>query len=178
MKEILPVIMNTNFERLAVIDDYISIIWTTRYYAAGDFELCLPVNDRNMQLCKPDYFVMREDDENVGIIEDITIQRTEDGVEMLIVSGRFLVSILARRIIATQTTVSGKISACIEQLITDNIINPTMEARKIQNFIIDSADISPTMKAQYTGKNLLETIADLCETYGIGLKVTLNQSNH
>ena len=177
MKEILPVIMSSSFERLAVIDDYISFIWTSRYYEAGDFELCLDVNESNMQLIKEDYFVVRDDDENVGIIEDIKIQRNEDGHEMLIASGRFLAGILERRIIAAQTTVTGKISACVTKLIQDNITNPSVAARKINNFIIGSFTVDTTMEAQYTGKNLLETISSICETYGLGFKITLNSND-
>lgn len=177
MKQILPVIMNTNFERLAVIDDYNSFIWASRYYACGDFELCVDVNDANMQLFMKDYYVVRDDDDNVGIIEDILIQRNEDDREILIVTGRFLTGILARRIIAQQTTVTGAISNCINTLINQNVINPAIAARKIPNFILGSYSFATTMQAQYTGKNLLETISEICETYGLGYKVTLNNSN-
>ena len=177
MEKMLPVIMNDQFERLAVIDDYNSYIWSTRYYTSGDFQLCIDASQANMQLFQKDYYVVRDDDENVGIIENIMIQRNEDLHEVLIVRGRFLDAILARRIIAVQTTVSGKISACIEQLITENVINPSEVARKISNFTIESYEINTTMEAQYTGKNLLDTISGICKTYGIGYKVTLNEDN-
>ena len=177
MKEILPVVMNTNFERLAVIDDYNSLIWASRYYACGDFELCVDVNEQNMSLFMKDYYVVRDDDENVGIIEDIKIQRNQDNHELMIVTGRFLAGILGRRIIGQQTTVNGAISSCINTLITNNIINPSIAARKISNFKLGSYTFSTTMHAQYTGKNLLETISEICETYGLGFKVTLNSSN-
>ena len=178
MKEILPVIMNTNFERLAVIDDFISLIWTTRYYATGDFELCVDVNDENINLFREDYYVVRDDDENIGVVEDIKIQKNEDGHEIMIVTGRFMDCLLERRIIATQTTVSGNLNACIKQLINENVINPTIAARKISNFTVQDASISTKMTAQFTGKNLLETICEICETYGIGEKVTLDEDNN
>lgn len=179
MNEILPVVVSNTFERLAVIDDYISFIWTTRYYMAGDFELCVDANEQYMSLFVQDYFIVRDDDENVGIIEDIKAQRSEDGHEVLIISGRFLSSILGRRIIGDQTTVTGKIPACIVQLVNDNIINPSIVARQISNFIIgDVVSVTTTtMKAQYTGKNLLDTISAICESYGLGFKVTLNTNN-
>ena len=178
MKQILPIIMNTSFERLAVIDDYTSFIWTTRYNTSGDFELCVAVNAANMSLFKQDYYVVRDDDENVGIIEDIKIQYNEEGGSMMIVSGRFLDSILARRIIGTQTTVTGKISDCINALITQNIIDPAIAARQIANFTLGTYDFNTQIKAQYTGKNLLDTISDLCITYGLGFKVTLDDNNN
>ena len=177
MKQIVPVVMNNSFQRLAAIDDYISLIWTSRYYTSGDFELCVPASAANMALFKKDYFIVRDDDENMGIVENIKIQHNEDNADVLIVSGRFLDAVIARRIIATQTTVSGKVSVCIEQLLDENIINPEDPDRQIANFTIESYEVATTMQAQYTGKNLLETIAGICETYGIGYKVTLNDNN-
>ena len=177
MNKMLPVIMNDQFERLAIIDDYSSFIWSTRYYTTGDFQLIVNADDKYMNLFVKGYYVVRDDDENVGIIETITIDLNEDGNDVMVVKGRFLDSIIARRIIAVQTTVSGKISACIEQLLDENIINPDDSDRQISNFIIDSYEIATTMQAQYTGKNLLETISNICETYGIGYKVTLNSDN-
>ena len=177
MKEILPIVMNSQFERLAVIDDYISFIWTTRYYTCGDFELCVDVNETNAELFKEGYYIIRDDDENAGIIEDINIQKTEDNQELLIISGRFLASIIGRRIIAQQTIVSGTVSNCVNQLLTDAIVNPSIAARKISNFILGTYSISQTMQAQYTGNNLLEQISEICQTYGIGFKVIFNDDN-
>ena len=177
MTKMIPVVMNTSFERLAVIDYYSSFIWSTRYYSVGDFELCVDVTQENISLFQKDYFIVRDDDEHVGIIEDIKIQKNSDDQELLIVSGRFLSAILARRIIAVQTTVSGTISACINTLINQNVVNPSIAARKISNFTIGSHSITETLDAQYTGKNLLETISTIAETYGIGFKTTLNSNN-
>ena len=177
MNEVLPIVMNSSFERLAVIDDYSSFIWTIRYYSAGDFELVVAASEKNKDLFRQDYFIVRDDDENVGIIEDIKIQHSAEGADTLAVTGRFLSSILDRRIIAVQTNVSGTISDCIDQLIDENVINPSIAARKIGGFVLGEYTISQTMEAQYTGKNLLETISAICETYRIGFKVTLNDQN-
>ena len=177
MNKMLPVVMNTSFQKLAIIDDYISFIWTTRFYSCGDFELCVNSSQRNISLFKKDYYIVRDDDDHIGIIEDITLDRDEDGQEMMIITGRFLSSILSRRIIAVQTTVDGTISECVNQLITENIVNPSIAARKISNFIVGDHAITEEMSAQYTGKNLLETIEDICKTYSIGFNVLLNSSN-
>ena len=175
--KMLPVVMNDQFIRLAVIDDYSSFIWSSRYYTTGDFQLIVDVTPDYMNLFQEQYYIVRDDDENVGIIENLFVERTEDGNDRLIVKGRFLDSIIARRIIAVQTTVDGKISDCIEQLLDENIINPSNAARQIDNFTIESYEVATEMTAQYTGKNLLETISAICEQYGIGYKVTLNSDN-
>ena len=173
-KQLLPVVMTDQFIRIAVLDDYSSFIWSSRYYTTGDFQLIVDATPEYMSLFKEQYYIVRDDDENVGIIENIFVERTEDGNDRLIIKGRFIDSVIGRRIIAEQTTVSGKISDCIEQLLDENIINPSNAARQIDNFIIDSYEVATAFQAQYTGKNLLETISAICETYGIGYKVTLN----
>lgn len=173
-KQLLPVVMTDQFIRIAVIDDYSSFIWSSRYYTTGDFQLIVDATPEYMSLFKEQYYIVRDDDENVGIIENIFVERTEDGNDRLIIKGRFIDSVIGRRVIAEQTTVSGKISDCIEQLLDENIINPSNAARQIDNFVIDSYEVATAFQAQYTGKNLLETISAICETYGIGYKVTLN----
>ena len=176
--EMLPVILNTNFEKLGIIDDYISFIWTERYYSPGDFELCVPINEKSLSLIKKDYYVrLYNSTEDYAIIEEIKftkIDRLTDAEEMIVVKGRFLSSILSRRIIATQTQVKGKIQECIKTLINDNAINPKIVQRKIPNLSFQSSITSDIkIETQYTGKNLLESIDDLCLKYGLGNKITL-----
>lgn len=176
--QMLLIIMNTNFEKLGVIDNYISFIWSTRYYKCGDFELCLPINNKTLSLIAKDYYVMREDSEEIGIVENIKftkVERLKDAEEQMIVSGRFLSSILDRRIIAQQTQFDNKtIPFIIESLINDAIISPAMSERKISNFLfVDDSGYTGKLSVQYTGKNLLETIENLCETYGLGFKILL-----
>ncbi len=173
----IPVIMNRSFIRLAEIDDYISFIWTNRYYEAGDFELVVVANAENIAVMQKWNYIVRDDDENIGIIEKLSIVHEDEIGNVLTVSGRFLASILGRRIIAAQTTVSGTINKCINTLINQNVINPSIAARKISNFILGSYSFTATMQAQFTGDNLLDTISDICKTYGLGFKVTLNDQH-
>lgn len=177
MKKILPLILDSNFNMIGTIDTYKSLIWTTRYYVHGDFEITVGLTPQVMSLIKIGNYVIRDDDDNVGIIEKVDLKITETNEQRLIISGRFLTQILGRRIIAEQTQVSDTVSAAIYQLITDAIINPAIEDRKINNFILASFETSETIEAQYTGKNLYTVISDICLQYGLGFKITLNDSN-
>lgn len=178
MVNIVPIVMNTSLERLAAIDYYSSLIWTARYYDVGDFEICVPVNAENISLFQYGYYILREDDYHVGIIEKIQIQKNADSDELLIVSGRFLSSILSRRIISRQIIVSGTIPACINALLQNEILNPQNSARKVSNLVYQNdTSVTATMKAQYTGKNLLTTIEEICLTYGIGFKTILDDND-
>lgn len=169
-----PIILNKNFERIGLVDDYSSLIWTIRYYECGDFEIVVPADTKHIDLLQRGYYVTREDDEHVGIIEDFSLSVDEDQNEQMIVTGRFLSSILDRRIIATQTQLYGTVSAGIASLINDAIISPVIEARKIDNFYVNATNFTERLEAQYTGKNLLETVEDICKTNHIGFKTTLD----
>ena len=46
-----PIVMTQEFERIKQIDDYSSLIWTTRYYECGDFEIVLPVTAGGVLPC-------------------------------------------------------------------------------------------------------------------------------
>lgn len=169
-----PIILNKNFERIGLVDDYSSLIWTIRYYECGDFEIVVPADTKHINMLQRGYYVTREDDEHVGIIEDFSLSVDEDQNEQMIVTGRFLSSILDRRIIATQTQLYGTVSAGISSLINDAIISPVIEARKIDNFYVNATNFTERLEAQYTGKNLLETVEDICKTNHIGFKTTLD----
>ena len=175
--EILPIISDQNFIRLGVIDNYKSLIWTSRYYEHGDFEIVTGVSAKNIAMFKVGNYVTREDDDNVGIIESVGVDITEEDEETLIIYGRFSTQILGRRIIANQTQVNGRVSDAIYHLINDAIINPTITQRKIDNFILGDYSNPNKISAQFTGKNLYAVISDICLQYGLGLKVTLNDNN-
>ena len=172
----IPIILNKDFERIAEIDDFISFIWTTRFYSAGDFELCADIS--KIEYLQIGNYVTRKDDNHAGIIEKVQIVRTDESQEMIIATGRSILQILSRRVIATQTQLSGLVTQGIILLIEENIMNPANAARRINNFSIENNSQSrEELDAQFTGENLLETISSLCETYSIGEDMILDDNN-
>lgn len=178
-EQMIPIILNKNYERIAEIDDYLSFIWTTRYYSAGDFELCTDISKAS--ILQIGNLVMRKGDDHAGIIEKIQITRSDEKQEMIIATGRSLHQILARRVITTQTILSGLVTQGIKLLVDENIVNPVNPSRKISNFVIDMSSGSTASTAetdvQYTGENLLDVVSSLCETYSIGMDMILNDDN-
>lgn len=175
----IPIIMNRQFEKLGALDDYISFIWTTRYYSPGDFELVVGVNDKSVEFIQMHNYVIHDGDpENIGIIESVEADVSEDRKFTLIAKGRFLPCILGRRIIAVQTQLSGLVSDGIYQLINDAIIDPVVEARQIPGFEIGDYVGTATTEKQITGENLLETIEALCKYYKIGFNVYLTEDHN
>ncbi len=177
MPDMLPYIMDAEFNTIGVIDDYISLIWTGRYFNCGDFELQTDITEKARELLQKDNYIWRTDDENIGIIESIRIARDEEEHETLIVSGRFLPGLLARRIIAQNVDYKGKFSDVVNTLINDNAINPAIPARKIPGLKLGEYAINSRVDRHFDGENLLEKIEEMSEAHNVGFNVTLTDQN-
>src|SRR5699024_7183007 len=129
---------------------------------------------------KTDNYIQRVGSDRVMIIEEIRIDTDSETGNHITITGRSLESILDRRVVWSQTTISGNLQNGLKKLINENIISPSKEERKISNFIFkdstDSQIIGLTVEAQYTGDNLYDVISKVCEEKSIGFKVSLNES--
>ena len=171
----LPYVYDTDFERLDVIDDYVSFIWTERYYQPGDFEIVVPVLERFVDLLKPGRYIVREDRLEWGIVEKISIEQIEriaDSNSRMIVSGRFASSIVGRRIIPWLSQFTNLTPGqAIQGLLNNHIINPVNAERTIADFLYtDLSGVITTFSQQFTGKNLLDAIENITESRGIGFR--------
>lgn len=174
-------VLNADFESIAVIDTYESMIWTDRYNAYGDFEIYFAMDKNLLEYIKEDYYLWLKDSEHSMIIEDIKIDADTEEGNRLIVTGRSLESILERRIIWGQRIFSGNLQNAIQIMLNENIISPSVADRKIANFIFvpstDSKITSLTIDNQYTGDDLYTVIKGLCEENNIGFKIVLTDDN-
>lgn len=170
-------ILNKSRQWIGVIDQYKSAIWTPRYWETGDFEIYIEATAQNIAMLQKGFYVTRPDDDMACIVEKINLTEDEDAGKYLIVTGRDLKSIIGRRIVWEQTNLKGTVEDCIRQLITENIISPTLSYRKIDNFFLrEKKNFTETLEMQATGENLLDVITKLCKTYGYGFRVTFNDS--
>lgn len=174
-------VLNTSFETIAIIDKFESLIWTDRYCGCGDFEIYAAANDKLFENTPQDYYLWFRESEHMMIIEEKIITSDVESGNHLKVVGRSLESILDRRIVWKQTVLKGDFQTAIKKLINENIISPSISARKIPNFIFE-ASTDPvitelTIDAQFTGDTLYDAIKSLCEDHAIGFKITLNESN-
>lgn len=179
-------VINTQFEKSYVIDVYKSLIWTDRYNKSGDFEIYVPLTNKMLEIFQNGYYIQSDISDHLMIIENIKVSTDTEKGMFLIVSGRSLESILDRRIIWEQTILSENtsIDTAIKKIITDAIINPSIENRKISNFIYKDAidpnitSLSLSGSLQFTGDNLYDAIEKICDIYDLGFKITLDLSNN
>ncbi len=172
-------VLNTNFERVEIIDSYESLIWTDRFREEGDFELyCFPAK-RFIDNCQIDYYLENSESEHLMIIEGRKITTDVDDGDRFVVTGKSLESILNRRVIWKDVKKNGPIQTVVQQLLNEAIITPELASRKIPNFvfisnsdpIVEGVSITKEFKI---GENLYEVIETLCEENNLGFKVTLS----
>ena len=174
-------ILDQDFKAISIVDNYESVIWTDRYDNPGEFEIYTPVNDHILENCKVNNYVRIVESEHMMIIENLTIEaNAEDGNHIKII-GRSLESILDRRVVIGEITLTGSLQNSIRGLINTNIVSPSDSARQIPNFIFeDSADpeiTSLTYEGDFKGDSLLDIIQVMCQSKDIGFKVVLNDEN-
>lgn len=171
-KRIEVIIKDTNFQALGIIDNASSIIWRKKYYETGQFEIEIMANLDNAKLLKKDYYVFREDDDSVGIIEDIKYTEDDENGDFIIAAGRFAEKILGQRIVWAQTNLYGTAEVGIRNLLLDNIINPLLPERKIDIIALGQMKQFPErINAQVTGANIEEYIQEVCKTFGYGYRL-------
>jgi len=163
------------------IDSFESFLWVDRYSANGDFEIYSLVDPEMLSNIKQDFYIYSSDSEHLMIVDEMTIKTDIETGNHLLIRGESLEAILKRRIIWNQTVLSGNFQNAIQFLIDKNVMNPTDVTRKIANFKFqastDPTITSLTIRAQFTGKNLYDTIKELCDERDLGFKIVLNDDN-
>lgn len=136
-------------ELIGIIDTAKSIIWKSDYYGTGQFEIFVPSTPENIEMLAEENYVTRQNNSECGIIEHIEI--TEDSTEgkMIVASGRFVKSILDRRIIFSAvfsgsgnnyiwnckaSVLKGNMESAVRKVIYDNAINAIGERGEVGSY--------------------------------------------
>lgn len=172
-------VLDSDYTRLAIVDNYSSFIWTDRYSKYGDFELVTVPTDEMLDLLVHGRYLLYSESEHAMIIETVEIVTDVESGNTLKVTGRSLESILDRRIVWGQTTITGNFQDGIQTLLNNAIISPSIADRKIDNFQFrqndDESITSLTVDAQYTGDVLYDVIQALCEEKKLGFKIVFDE---
>lgn len=171
-------VLNRDLDVIGIIDEYSSLIWTEKYYEAGDFELYLPASSSMWNLLKPDYYISIMESNTLMIIEKRKIEYSGDEGLYLAVSGRCLKSILQRRIAwGSYSLQGGNFQNYIHNFLNWSIIQPSNTNRKINNFIfLENSDprvTIQTLTGQYVGTNLYALISEECKERNLGFSVDI-----
>lgn len=163
-------LLDNNFNRIAVIDSYVSLLWVKRYWEVGDFELYVTANT-NVEY-KKGYYVQKASDNNTLMKID-TIKLTEDmeNGDYLTISGKSFENILASRIIWYKTRVSGNAEAVLYSLFMSNFRYSENANRNISALSVAALKgLTGTMTSEYNGEEFLEVVQSVCKEKGFGFR--------
>ena len=168
-------ILDKGLDVISVVDYAKSIIWAKRYAKTGDCEIYVPATKEIMAIMEIGYYITRDDDDMICRIESVELDTSREEGNYLIVTGYDCKKILNQRVIWNQMNYNGTVENFIRKMINDNLVDPEISFRKIDNFVLGSANrFTETTHEQVTYDNLGEKVEELCTTYGYGSKVTFN----
>lgn len=165
-------------EVIGIIDAYSSAIFTVQYYGLGDFQLI--TYPKYIDLLLPGNLLAREADkkgnrfDNVMIIERTEVKYDQENGNRVTVTGRSLKAVLCRRIVWSQTNLSGTIEEAIRQVITENAISPQNRDRELPITLGALKGFTDEAEVQLFGDNVGDWISSVCKQYGYGWEVYIN----
>lgn len=169
-------IYNSDRELTGIVESFEYLRWTRRYSQCGSFELRAIATPENTTLLQEGNFIWKNDDEEAGIIEHLEMVQAEQ--EIITASGRFATSFLSRRIVWQTEVLSGDLSACVEQLLNNNLISPTDSARQIDGIVFSAPNLGVPVSTQISYRGLMDVITELCGASEIGIKTVFTPATH
>lgn len=174
-------VLDKNLQIIDVIDAYKSCIWANRYNEIGDCELYVEASEKNIKILKMGNYLIRLDDEMVCEIKKIEIDTGVEDGNYLIITGIDVKDKLNQRIIWGTMNCDGKVEDFIREIITENIINPNIQARKFLKpngeqllFLADKINLLEVTTEQISYQQIGEKIKEYCKSYNWGYKIYLD----
>lgn len=166
-------LLDSDFNTLYIIDDHISINWSTKYNESGNFELTLPRLGKYNMIDLGMYFTI-PDSEYIMIVEKITKMYDPVSGSTIKVEGSTLDILLARRVVREDIIPDGFVEDVIFNMIKNNCINT--DSQRILPGLRLKHNTDPRTKTlisggEYKNKNLLDTIKILCRSANAGFKM-------
>lgn len=184
-------VRDSSFKLLGILDYAKSVIWRSKYYGVGDFQIDIEVNQNTVDWLQLGYYITRPNNAEVGVIETISATNSINDGFVITASGRFAKSILNRRHIYklsghtnTATILRGKVEAAVRQVVSDNAINCSFDTARnipvlalgaesgIEDIIVDENGKAAQKQVSY--QNLFEYTESVLEEYGLAATVTLD----
>lgn len=140
-------VFDKTIEPLGAIDEISCLLWRTRYFDVGTFNLLAPITENNSKLLKRGNIITKHDDRREVVTEDggvwrraaqityVHITKDENGLEQLEVQGYMLSRWLSKRCIAPQIVKTATNQALINLMVERNCGSQAGSRRKFQQFV-------------------------------------------
>lgn len=164
----------------AVCDSFSSLLWDVEYYQCGQFEIYIAANPRNLDIFQIGKIVGRDDDKtHFGIIESVSLETDAENGDYLTVTGRFLMSLLSRRIVYPTLSFTSKTSygEILQKAVRQNcLISGSRLIPGLQIGTIFGTCWEQTARLQVSYANLMDWIYKICELVGGTANIRLQET--
>lgn len=171
-------VLNQNFVQFYAISEFVSLIWTERYWEFGDFELEVLYDLDILDNVKVGHYVTLGDSPNIMIIDSISITYEIDNKasRYIIYKGRTLESILQRRIVWGEWLYEDvDMQSIIFDILEKAITAPEDEGRRIPFFRLKTNSDIPEEKLTLYGDGdvVYDIVHAICQEKQLGMKCEL-----
>jgi len=164
-------VYNSDLYRIGQIENQTSLIWTRKFFEAGNFEIHAPITQKNLSLFVAGNIVSIKGAKEAGVIEDIEKEESDIKNEIT-VKGRFLSSYLDRRIITgTVNYNNAKIEVVMRELLSGVETIPLVELGELHGF-------DDRVSFQATYRNLQIVLTKIAKYGLIGYRFTPDFDAH
>lgn len=171
-------IYDEGLNRIAIVDNYRSLIWANRYWETGDCELYLPASVENFNLLKINRFIgVDGDDTMLCIIKKVEIDTSYENGDYIIITGLDCKSWLDQRIVWGTLNADGKAELFIRSMVNTSIGSGALAERQITNNgtrlveLGTAQGFSEVLTEQISYQNIGAKIKDYCRKYGWGYRL-------
>lgn len=168
-------VLDKNYDGIAMIDTFTSAIWTVRYDEAGDFEIYTPVRLDYIQAMQIGNYLWNRDSDRLMVIETVEIETDAEEGPQLIITGRSLESILDRRIVTSSQNFSGNLQSVLFAIIQNEVIS-SGATRRIPGFSLKTSSDSRITSISISelsirGENVYDVVCSLCQANKVGWRI-------
>ena len=180
-------VLDSSFNLVGVMDNFVSAIWRPAYYDIGDFELYVSASPEVVALLQPDRYLVRDTDisvtrgvatyKKVMIIKNIQLKTDVENGDYLTVTGRELKWLLHQRIVWGRYLLRDTVEYALRRLIGANAVDPVEPTRVIPNMQhAEPKGYSGRIEVQISNKQLDEAVIELCKSYGYGWDIYITDN--
>ncbi len=161
-------IYDAQLNELGIVDTFSSLIWVSRFYGVGSFELKAPLTANNVALLQKHRYIRRADVGESTFIKSISEHHGDEG-KYLLVSGDMLKGLLYKRTIALPNPIK---TFSLNQMMS--WMNDESESFfRYDKFVFSGGTIDYTLQPEADMQNLGEYTQNLLRADGRAFKLSL-----
>lgn len=158
-----------------VIDEIKSLIWTRRYWSAGEFKLLVPYKEKHIAILIKNNLIMKRGDTEAAEIRYVHVSKNSQGIEEIEVQGKFITQWIGKRILLNQIITRRGTQEILYQIVRETVIDPIVAARAIPHIYIDMDDVNTgSGTIDYTSEafiNALTAIETAAKAAKLGFRI-------